>query len=71
MGQYYVYILTSKKSGTLYIGVTNDLLKRTYEHKNNSVNGFTKKYCVHKLIYYEIFNNIYNAILREKPVKKL
>ena len=70
MEQYYVYILASKKNGTLYVGVTNDLLKRTYEHKNNSVDGFTKKYCVHKLIYYEESNNIHGAIVREKQLKR-
>ena len=53
MKQYYVYILASKKNGTLYIGVTNDLLKRVYEHKNNFVEGFAQKYNVSKLMYYE------------------
>ena len=69
MEQYYVYMPASKKNGTLYIGVTNDLLKRVYEHKNNFVDGFTKKYCVHKLIYYEESNNIHSAIVREKQLK--
>jgi len=49
----YVYILASKKNGTLYIGVTSDLIKRIYEHKNGLVDGFTKKYKVHLLVYYE------------------
>lgn len=70
MRQYYVYILASKKNGTLYIGVTSNLLKRTYEHKNNALGGFTKKYGVHKLIYYEESNNIYSAIVREKQLKR-
>jgi putative endonuclease len=70
MGQYFVYILASKKNGTLYIGVTNNLLKRVYEHKNNLVEGFTQKYKVHNLVYYEIFKNIHDAITREKNMKK-
>ncbi len=53
MKQYYVYILASKKNGTLYIGVTNNLIKRVYEHKNNFVEGFAQKYDVNKLMYYE------------------
>ncbi len=67
---YYVYILASKKNGTLYIGVTNNLIKRVYEHKNNLINGFTKKYRISHLVYYEIFNDIYEAITREKRLKK-
>jgi putative endonuclease len=70
MKNYFVYILASKYNGTLYIGVTNDLLKRVYEHKNNLVDGFTKKYGVHRLIYYEAFNSIESAITREKQMKK-
>jgi len=58
MKQYYVYILASKKNGTLYIGVTNDLPKRVYEHKNNLIEGFTHKYNVHKLVYYESFGDV-------------
>jgi putative endonuclease len=50
-GQYYVYILASKRNGTLYIGVTSELIKRVYEHKNNLVEGFTRKYKVHNLVY--------------------
>ncbi len=68
--QYYVYILASKRNGTLYIGVTSDLVKRVYEHKNNLVDGFTKKYHVHKLVYYELTDDINSAITREKQVKK-
>jgi putative endonuclease len=70
MKQYYLYILASKKNGTLYIGVTNNLRKRVYEHKNNLVRGFTQKYSVHKLVYYEGYNNDYDAIAREKRMKK-
>jgi len=70
MKQYYVYILASKKNGTLYIGVTNNVLKRVYEHKNNLIEGFTQKYGVHNLVYYECYNDIYDAIAREKRIKK-
>jgi putative endonuclease len=66
---YFIYILASKKNGTLYIGVTSNLLKRIYEHKNNIVEGFTKKYSVHLLVYYEIFDQIEDAISREKTLK--
>ena len=67
---YYVYILASKKNGTLYIGVTNDLIKRVYEHKNDLVEGFTKKYGVHQLVYFEQTGSIESAITREKQIKK-
>ena len=70
MKEYYVYILASKKNGTLYIGVTNNLLKRVYEHKNKIVGGFTQKYNVHNLVYFEVHNDIRNAITREKQMKK-
>ena len=70
MRQYYVYILASKRNGTLYIGVTNNLLKRVYEHKNNLIEGFTQKYNVHNLVYYERYDDIYGAIAREKRMKK-
>jgi len=68
--QYYIYILASKKNGTLYVGVTADLLKRIYEHKNNLVKGFTQKYTVHNLVYFESTESIESAILREKQLKK-
>jgi len=67
---YYVYILASKKNGTLYIGVTNDLRKRVYEHKNKLADGFTKKYNVCNLVYYEATDDICGAIEREKQLKK-
>ena len=70
MKQYYVYILASKRNGTLYIGVTNNLLKRVDEHKNKLIDGFTKKYNVHNLVYYEQYNDISCAITREKQMKK-
>ena len=70
MFQYYVYILANKKNGTLYIGVTKDLFKRIYEHKQNLVAGFTKKYNVHKLVYFEATTDIQSAIIREKQLKK-
>ncbi len=70
MKQYYTYILASRKNGTLYVGVTSDLLKRIYEHKQNLIDGFTKKYNVHSLVYYEVHNDMREAITREKQIKK-
>lgn len=67
---YYVYILASKKNGTLYIGVTNDLERRTFEHKAKITKGFTKKYDVGLLVYFEEYDNPYDAIHREKKLKK-
>lgn len=66
---YYVYILASKSNSTLYIGFTNDLKRRVFEHKNNLVEGFTEKYKVHKLVYFEQTVNVYSAIEREKRMK--
>jgi putative endonuclease len=65
-----VYILASTRNGTLYTGVTNNLVRRIYEHKNNLVAGFTSKYKVHTLVYYEIHESIETAIVREKQIKK-
>jgi putative endonuclease len=70
MKQYYVYILAGKKNGTLYVGVTGDLVRRIYEHKQNLIDGFTRKYNVHDLVYYEIHQGIEEAITREKQIKK-
>ena len=67
---YYVYILTNRKNGVLYIGVTNNLLRRVWEHKNKVIKGFTSKYNLDKLIYYEISNNVNDVISREKMMKK-
>jgi putative endonuclease len=69
MKYYYVYILASKKNGTLYIGVTSNLIKRVYEHKQKLVDGFTKKYNINTLVYYEICKNSIMAIEREKKLK--
>ena len=66
----YVYIMASGKNGTLYVGVTNDLIRRVYEHKNDLIEGFTKQYKVHKLVYYEITDSSLSAITREKSLKK-
>jgi putative endonuclease len=67
--QYYIYLLTNNSNTVLYAGVTNNLIKRVYEHKQKLVEGFTKRYNIHKLVYYEIFGDIENAIRREKQIK--
>jgi len=67
--QFYVYIMTNKGNSTLYTGVTNDLNRRIYEHKKKLVDGFTKKYNITKIVYYEIYDDAENAILREKQLK--
>ena len=69
MNQYYVYILTNTNNRVMYIGVTNNLQRRLYEHKNQLVAGFTKKYNIHKLVYFEITTDILSAIEREKQLK--
>jgi len=70
MKYYYVYILASKRNGTLYTGVTNDLIRRVSEHKNNIADGFTKKYKVKNLVYFEQTTDIESALIREKCIKK-
>jgi len=67
---YYVYILTSKRNGTLYIGVTNNLVRRVWDHKESVIAGFTKRYGIKLLVYYEEFQDIHEAIAREKILKK-
>jgi putative endonuclease len=63
-----VYILASKRNGTLYIGVTSDLTKRVWEHKNDVVEGFTKRYSIHRLVWYELHQSMESAITREKRI---
>ena len=65
-----VYILASKRNGTLYVGVTSDIIKRVWEHKNDFVEGFTKKYGVHALVWYEVHETMMSAISREKAIKE-
>ena len=67
---YYVYILASRRNGTLYIGVTSDLINRTWEHRNKVIEGFTKKYSIDNLVYFEQFSDPENAIKREKRLKR-
>ena len=68
--QYFGYLLASKSYGTLYIGVTSNLTQRIYQHKEGLADGFTKKYNIHKLVYYEVHLDVKEAILREKQIKK-
>ena len=68
--QYYVYLLASKRYGTLYTGVTSDLVQRMYQHKEGLTQGLTKQYDVHPLVYYEIHSDVHEAITREKRIKK-
>jgi|SRR5579871_987546 len=68
--QYYVYILASRRNGTLYIGVTGDLVRRVWQHHEGLIDGFTKKYGVKKLVYFECFEDVRHAIHREKRLKK-
>ena len=66
---FYIYFVANKGSNVLYVGVTNDLIRRVYEHKNKLIDGFTKKYNVDRLVYYEIHEDIHIAITREKQIK--
>jgi putative endonuclease len=70
MREYYVYILASHRNGTLYIGVTNDLARRVFEHREGTADGFTKRYGVKLLVYTESFSDVRDAIVREKALKK-
>ena len=70
MNSYYMYIMANKPNGTLYIGSTNNLVRRVYEHKNDLIDGFTKRYGVHRLVYYEETSDNDSARLREKQMKK-
>jgi len=67
---YYVYLLASGKYGTLYLGVTNDIIRRIYEHKSKAVAGFTRRYSIDKLVWFEIYDDVLTAIAREKELKK-
>ena len=67
---FYVYILASSSYGTLYVGVTSDLVRRLWEHRNDVVEGFTRQYAVHRLVWYETHDSAYEAITREKRIKK-
>ena len=67
--QYYVYIMTNPRDTVLYTGITTDLKRRVYEHKKKMIDGFTKRYNINKLVYYEVFMGPENAILREKQIK--
>ncbi|HCA80660.1 MAG TPA: GIY-YIG nuclease [Bacteroidetes bacterium] len=67
---YFVYILASKRNGTLYVGMTNDIDRRIHEHKNDLNEGFTKRYQVHNLVWYEVHDDVLQAIRREKQLKK-
>ncbi len=67
--RFYIYIMTNKVNTVLYTGFTNDLVRRVYEHKEKIIEGFTKKYNINKLVYYEIFSDARNAIIREKQIK--
>ena len=69
MRQYYLYILASRPGGALYVGVTNDLVRRVHEHRNNVVDGHTKNYNIHRLVYFEVYATAHDAIQREKNIK--
>jgi len=67
--QSYVYILASRSGGAIYVGVTKNLVRRVYEHKNGLVSGHTKRFCIDKLVYFKVYDSIYQAIQREKNMK--
>ena len=67
---YYLYIMTNQKNGTLYIGATNDLIRRTFEHREGLIRGFTKKYGLTRLVYYEAYEDVRDALEREKRMKE-
>lgn len=67
---YYVYVMANKRNGTIYIGVTNDLMRRVYEHREGLMKGFTKRYGLKMIVYYEVFGSITNAIQRETSLKR-
>lgn len=68
--KYYIYIMTNKSDNVFYVGVTNNLLRRVYEHKEKMIKGFTEKYNLVKLVYYEIYDDVITAITREKQLKR-
>lgn len=68
--QYYVYIICNKRNGTLYTGITSDLIKRIWQHKQGFVEGFSRQYGLKRLVYFEVFNDVKEAILKEKRIKK-
>lgn len=70
MSYYYTYILTNKRNGTFYVGVTNDIARRIFEHKEGKIPGFTKKYSLKMLVYFEVYEDVRDAIAREKLIKK-
>jgi len=67
--QFYLYILASRSGGAIYVGVTNDLVRRVYEHRNDLIEGHTKRYRIHQLVYFEAFSTARDAIQREKNIK--
>ena len=68
--EFYVYIMTNRPYGTLYVGITNDLVRRAWEHREGMVDGFTKEHGLHRLVWYEAHDTAYDAITREKLIKK-
>jgi putative endonuclease len=67
---FYVYLLASKKHGTLYLGVTNDIVRRVFQHRTKATGGFTARYDVNKLVWFEVYDDVITAITREKELKK-